>query len=49
MRSSFVAEPIEDSLRFQLKKAGINLAIEFSGFNQVFEKALNPASLKSAK
>ncbi len=45
--STFVAEPVEAPLRFLLEKVGIESAINFSEFNQVFQEALDPNSLSS--
>ncbi len=42
--ASFVADPVEKSLEFLLKKAGMDAEVVFSEFNQVFQEALNPAS-----
>ncbi|MCK5924057.1 MAG: hypothetical protein KAG66_24195, partial [Methylococcales bacterium] len=42
--STFVAEPIEESLGFLGKEIGIAVDIRFSEYNQVFQQLLAPAS-----
>jgi FkbH-like protein len=43
--ATFVAEPIEISLRAWMQELGIDAKIEFAPFNQVFQQLLNPLSL----
>lgn len=43
--ATFVAEPIELSLRAWMRELGIEAKIEFAPFNQVFQQLLNPLSL----
>ena len=44
--ASFVAEPIEQALGFIMHEAlGIDVTVEFSDFNQVFQEALDRKSV----
>jgi amino acid adenylation domain-containing protein/FkbH-like protein len=43
--STFTAEPIRESLNFWLDQLDQAAAIEFAGFNQVFQELLGPSSL----
>jgi FkbH-like protein len=43
--STFVAEPVEASIRFWMHELGIATNIAFAPFNQVFQQLLDPASL----
>ncbi|MGZ3413543.1 MAG: HAD-IIIC family phosphatase [Isosphaeraceae bacterium] len=45
--ASFTAEPVLGTLAFWMKELGLNAAIEFAPYNQVFQELLNPASLLS--
>ena len=45
--ASFTAEPVLGTLAFWMKELGLNAAIEFAPYNQVFQELLNPGSLLS--
>ena len=45
--ASFTAEPVLGTLAFWMKELGLNTAIEFAPYNQVFQELLNPGSLLS--
>ncbi len=43
--ANFTAEPVEPSIRFWAQKVGLwPIRVEFSGYNQVLQELLNPAS-----
>jgi FkbH-like protein len=43
--ATFVAEPVESSLRFWMQELGMASNIAFAPFNQVFQQLLDPGSL----
>ena len=43
--STFTAEPVQESLEFWLAQLGLDFAVEFADYNQVFQQLLNPISL----
>ena len=45
--ASFTAEPVLGTLAFWMRELGLNAAIEFAPYNQVFQELLNPGSLLS--
>ena len=45
--ASFTAEPVLGTLAFWMKELGLNAAIEFAPYNQLFQELLNPGSLLS--
>ena len=45
--ATFTAEPILESLAFWMRELGLDAAIEFAPYNQVFQELLNPGSLLS--
>jgi FkbH-like protein len=45
--ASFTAEPVLESLAFWMRELGLDAAIEFAPYNQVFQELLNPGSLLS--
>lgn len=45
--ASFTAEPVLEPLTFWMKELGLNAAIEFAPYNQIFQELLNPGSLLS--
>ena len=42
--STFTSLPIADSLRFWLRRTGIDASLDFAGYNQLFQELLDPAS-----
>ncbi|MCB1228974.1 MAG: amino acid adenylation domain-containing protein [Verrucomicrobiae bacterium] len=46
--ATFTAEPLRPALAFWLRELGIDLHIRFSGYNQVLQQALDPASESAA-
>jgi FkbH-like protein/FkbM family methyltransferase/non-ribosomal peptide synthase protein (TIGR01720 family) len=42
--ATFVAEPVEPSLRFWLSAIGLDARVEFAPYNQVFQELLAPSS-----
>ncbi|EEF60978.1 amino acid adenylation domain protein [Pedosphaera parvula Ellin514] len=42
--ATFTAEPLEEGLKYWMKELGIPAAVEFAGYNQVFQELLNPGS-----
>jgi FkbH-like protein len=47
LAASFTAEPILDPLAFWLRELGLDAAVEFAPYNQIFQELLNPGSLLS--
>ncbi len=45
--ATFTGTPVEESLLFWLQELGIESAIEFAPYNQVFQQLLDPSSLLS--
>ncbi len=45
--ASFTADPVLETLAFWMRELGLNAAIEFAPYNQVFQELLNPGSLLS--
>ena len=45
--ATFTAEPVLESLGFWMRELGLDAAIEFAPYNQVFQELLNPGSLLS--
>src|SRR6185437_9811245 len=43
--ATFTAEPVEEPLRYWMKKLELPVQIEFAPFNQVFQQLLDPASV----
>ena len=43
--ASFTAEPVLDALAFWMRELGLEAAVEFAPYNQVFQELLHPGSL----
>ncbi len=43
--ATFTAEPLQESLAFWMQELGVNSAVKFAPYNQVFQQLLNPTSL----
>ncbi len=43
--ATFTAEPLQESLAFWMQELGVNAAVTFAPYNQVFQQLLNPSSL----
>src|SRR5262249_45072764 len=46
--ATFTSEPIQKPLEFWMKQLGIEGAVKFAPFNQVFQQLLDPSSLLSS-
>lgn len=47
LAATFTAEPVGESVRFWMAELDIPCNVQFSGYNQVFQQLLDPASLLS--
>src|SRR3954464_2558674 len=43
--ATFTAEAIEPAVEFWVRELGLDYAIRFAGYNQLFQELLNPAGL----